>query len=65
MNVLQMQRRIFVKNVKPYRKFFRGKDPCLNRGREDKKVDVRAEDLAPGSAGVPPARPALICVHLR
>jgi hypothetical protein len=50
---------------KPYRKFFRKKDLCLNRRREDKNVDVRNEDLAPGSAGVPPARPTgTSCTHL-
>ena len=54
-NVLRTQKRVFSKNGKPYRKFFRGKDLCLNRGCEDKKVDVRIEDLAPGSAGACPA----------
>jgi hypothetical protein len=42
----------FAKSVKPYRKFFRGKDLCLNRRHEDKKMDVRIEDVASGNAGV-------------
>jgi hypothetical protein len=40
-SMLRIQKCLFGKNEKPYRKFFRGKDLWLNRGREDRNVDVR------------------------
>jgi hypothetical protein len=64
-NVLRMQKRIFLKNEKPYRKFFCGTDLWLNRGREDGNVDVRIEDLAWERLAVRQDRPAgTSCSHL-